>query len=1221
MIHTTKNKGEMPAQSQSSAIEQSVKRCEELTAVFNQRDIFSNDVNLTRARTLAIAADSSSGGATRKKNSSSPAPHMFSTSVLGKSSMSAKSHHTNHSAALMGNMSGGEKASKIPIGMQALQNRLLEVEEASATAQARGSSVDAELSKIRAQIYEKEGANGGGAPSPPVPAHRRNNNAKTNGGGAGKYATTNNSSNNNNSRHAAGGGASAVMAQMKQYGHSSSPAPYPTAETPIGYRASSDGSSRRLDGVDHSSVQNSRIQESHVQMLGKVPEPVERGTLAPSEWFQKSTEHLEYPEAEKETRQHFKKRDELKRGVTPVERYTVPFTTKMTEKERAWQEGSAKVSISIIHPDPLAALRKSSSQPAKPKDDGDDEPQPPRVVNGKSRMISPTDRAVSPIQKRQRPPPPATSKPSAAKKSSVASPSGGDEPAADNFEKMQDRDQFIRLARSSRQARKVYESSIAKELLAAANMLGPHVPLFANQPRKQKRTKPQLDDGSGDEGSFLKRPDDDEDDEDAQSQLSFSSSDSEEMCEDSHMEAEREGIRHLGDDDSAPQIPGLRGFTSDEKTNDLQDTCDLVECCVVCLCQQLSGSRSAITREQVILRSILIHALHTALPPLEDELSRRLAFINKKVSVPPAQRRTDAALISRLLRSWVKGIEVLLTLDMGTINEEGIPFSVHNEGHLSRMIQNYCRLHEGKDDRVQRLFERWRANKEEADSAIIRNDTAKLLKPPPPQQSKALDIVNHFRNVAAVTTDDLALLDHQTATVTAKQRDLAQVFLDRITKFLPLPDESKTIAQRRVEQVAEFTEADLMLRHQPPNLKHVLLHYTGLLRHAQHLSTTNSLVQPSTNSTAGASVPSQHLLATPAAGNGSAESFSLLQQNSTNFSFGAANVSTAGVTKFLNVFRTSWGRTPLTGEVEESEAADRATTMQNNTMIMLFDAYFRLLSPLLQERVKLLVRDEKKRSAELRAKMKADAEAFHRALDEIGHVVKADPQMEARKEALHQVERYQLIDKYTVSKIDPSTSDKLRKSIESSEAWFGYETSRRAARAAAANPQNDDSTWNDDAESDKQANNNNRGSPAGGTSRMEMIRIRKLQELEACWQKLNIGYSLRVTLHDKWNHPTKELRHIDTALKLYRDCIAAVELREAAVAKVIDNEKCNDKTERNANRNELFSTMCSAGQRCELVAKKLFNDTGDELFVKSDMYLAKIRDDFTRISKMIRSTT
>jgi hypothetical protein len=1200
----------MPAPPQSSIIEQSVKRCEELTAVFNQRDIFSNDVNLTRARTLAIAADVGSSGAARKKNSSSPAPQMFSSSVLGKSSISAKSHNNNNSSsatALMSSIPGGEKISKLPVGMQALQNRLLEVEEASATAQARGSSVDAELSKLRALMHDKE-ATAGNASSPP-PAHRRNTKS-TNGG---KHSTA--GGHNNSSRHAAGGGASAVMSQLKKYGSASPAQPYPSAETPVGYRTSSDGSSRRLDGVDHhSSPANSRMT-NYTQLLGKVPEPVERGTLAPSEWFQKSTEHLEYPEAEKDTRQHFKKRDEMKRGVTPVERYTVPFTTKMTDKERAWQEGSAKVSISIIHPDPLAALRTSSSQHQKSTgDDGNDEPQPPRVVGGKSRVLSPNDRAVSPIQKRHRPPPPPGSKPSAKKSGASAAPSG-DDAGSDNFEKMQDRDQFIRLAHSSRKARRVYESSIAKELLAAANMLGPHVPLFANQPKKQRRAKPQIDDGSGgDEGSFLKRPDDD--DEDEQSQLSFSSSDSEEMCEDSHMEAEREGIRHLGDDDSAPQIPGLRGFTSDEKTNDLQDTCDLVECCVVCLCQQLSGSRSAITREQVILRSILIHALHTALPPLEDELSRRLAFINKKVSVPPAQRRTDAALISRLLRSWVKGIEVLLTLDMGTINEEGIPFSVHNDGHLTRMIQQYCRLHEGKDDRVQRLFERWRANKEEADSAIIRNDTAKLLKPPPPQQAKALDIVNHFRNVAAVTTDDLALLDHQTATVTAKQRDLAQVFLDRITKFLPLPDESKTIAQRRVEQVAEFTEADLMLRQQPPNLKHVLLHYTGLIRHAQHLSAnpTPAQQQQPANST-GVSVQSQHLLATPGVETS-------LVQNSANFSFGAADVSTAGVTKFLNVFRTSWGRTPLTGDVEESEAADRATTMQNNTMIMLFDAYFRLLSPLLQERVKLLVRDEKKRSAELRAKMKADAEAFHRALDEIGHVVKADPHMEARKDALHQVERYQLIDKYTVSKIDPSTSDKLRKSIENSEAWFGYENSRRAARAAAANPQNEESAWNDDAPSSatsEKNGGNHRGSPAGGTSRMEMIRIRKLQELEACWQRLNIGYSLRVSLHDKWNHPTKELRHIDAALKLYRDCIAAVEVREAAVVEVINNEKRSDKAERNANRNELFSSMCSAGQRCELVAKKLFNDTGDELFVKSDMYLAKIRDDFARISKMIRS--
>lgn len=1152
-------------------IDQSVRRCEELTATFNQRDVFSNEVNLTRARTLAIADAPDTAGGRRKAAS----PAHPGSQTKASSSGAAKSGRTSqsliHNVPSAGN---GDKAVKgAHHGMNILQSRLQEVEEASATAQARGSSVEAELARLRTSLTEKsEGATG--APPSSHPQRR----AKAGGAvGAPRRA----------GHHAAGGGASAVLAHGKRGG--ASIVPSHSSETPTGFREGSEVSSVRRTHHDSGSGAGSPSRVIDATIISRVPEAVERGTLAPSEWFQKSTEHLEYPDAEKDVRLHFKKRDEARRGATPVERYTVPFTTKMTEKERAWQEGSAKVSISVIHPDPLAAL-KAKSHTAKAPSDDDCEPQ------GGARKV-PLDRATSPIQKRGQ-------RRQGTKGASNTAGSGvveGGDDGGDTFERMQDRDKFLLLARSSRKARRIYESSIAKELLAAANMLGPHVPLFANQPKKAKRAKPQLDNddaSGGDESSFLHRADDSDSDA-TQSDMSFTSSDSGELCEDSRMEAEREGIRHLGDEDAAVQIPGVRGPSSDVRTTDLQDTCDLIECCVVCLCQQLGGSRSAITREQVILRSIIIHALHSALPPLDDELSRRQAFINKKVSVPPAQRRTDAALISRLLRSWVKGIEVLLTLDLATINDEGVPFSIHNELHMSRMVQTYCRLHEGKDDRVQRLFERWRANKEEADSSIIRNDTAKLLKPPPPQHAKAIDLVNHFRNVAAVTTDDLALLDHETATVTAKQRDLAQVFLDRMTKFLPLPDESKTIAQRRVEQVHEFTEEDLMLRPEPPNLKHVLLHYTGLLSRAQASAGPSASQCPPERSAPAAS------------------------QSDRTFSFISADVSTAGVAKFLNVFRTSWGRTPLCEGVCESEAADRATTMQNNTMIMLFDAYFRLLSPLLQERVKLLVRDEKKRSTELRAKMKADAEAFNRALDEISHRTKEDPLLEAKRDALREVERYQLIDKYTVSKIDPETAEKLRKSIENSESWFGYETSRRAARMAAANPQSDE--WNDEppstGTSDKGQPAHHGGGSSGMTSRMEMIRIRKLQELEACWHKLNIGYSLRVALHDKWNHATKELRHIDAALKLYRECITAVEIREAAVERVLENEKNTDKAERNSKRSELFAAMCSAGQKCELVAKKLFNDSGDELFVKSDMYLAKIRDDFARISKMIRTVS
>lgn len=1075
-----------------------LQKFDELRTAFDHREIFSSEVNATRAKTQLIAGEEDRQKrtlATKSQQSEEGA-----TSVARARGLpSLRKQPNKHSSRDGGNNSydGGRATPATLQGLKVLEKRLNDVEDAANSAQAKGVALDVEL-RARCQMQEKEGE--GAAPS--------KGNAATKGRTKSVVQI---------------GGKSVPKKSFAGAPHSLLKRATPTHDK----KSMDDSTSSRSSSTQL--LPTTKVDA--IDISARVPVVSSRGNLAPSEWFQKSAEHREYPNVEEDMRKHLRHRDEQRKGGdNMVERYTVPFTAHLSDKEKAWNEQSVKVSIGVIAPDPLEELKKKSAQ----RHHADDEDDVVARMSKKAAMKT----TSSPIQKRQKAP-------------------GGQHSAGDEeyFEKMQsDRNTFIKLARHSKKARRVYQDSVARELLAAANMLGPHVPLFSNDPKAN-------------DDSFLHRNDDDD--------ASFHSSDSEDNFNDPKELAEREGISTFADTDANYSIPGVRVEVKNDRLEDMTDVCDLMECTIVCLCQCINGTKSSITKEQAILRTILVHALQSGLPYLQEEMHRRDAFVQKLASAPPAQRLAESSLMCRLLRSWSKGVETLLTIDLATVNADGIPFSVHNDTHLTKCVEYYCQLHSAKEERVATLFTKWRSNKEEADSAIINNDSSRIVPPPlGTNEAKSQELLQHFKRLASVSSDDLQRLDHDAATIAYRQQEIAQLFLDRVTRFLP--DPCNGVSE---EELAEkMKESDLMLHRSPPTLRHVLLQYAGLLRPAARIAS-----QRSDNSS--------------------------VSVDSSGFEFKSASVSPEGINKFLNVFRSSWGRTPLSGEVDGTERADRSTVVQNGTVIALMDMYFNVLSPLLRDRVKLMVRDEKARTAQLKAKLQSDSEELRKALGAYSTASGRSAKDEEAHRALQEVERHQLIQKYTKPMMDDETLDRLKKSVESSEAWFLYDQSRRAARIAAANHR-EEPKWDDEESAPAKSST---------TSRMEMVRMRKLQELEACWQRLSIGYSLRIALHDKWNHPTKEVKHIDAALKIYRECIIAVDAREASLQAILANEGNEDKAEKMSKRHVLFNQMSLHGQTCELLAKKLFNETGDELHYRNDVYLTKLRDDFAAISQLIRS--
>ena len=659
----------------------------------------------------------------------------------------------------------------------------------------------------------------------------------------------------------------------------------------------------------------------------------------------------------------------------------------------------------------------------------------------------------------------------------------------------------------------------------------------------------------------------------------------------------------FGDADRQPP-PGKRAANMPRQHADASDICDLVECCVVCLCQHALAKKGAVgpTRDIAVLRNILIHALTSSLNHVETERRRRerelqalerqrklnalgdTAAANQATTSDSVLNPADIAIVARLMRTFAKGVESLLVLEIET--HGAAPFSPGNDIHLTQLAKHYCTLHRMLQERSTRLMTRWKEAKVVADSAIANNDVASLL-PVTPNMVKAQNIIDYCAGVAAITEDDLSQLDASASDVAYKQRQLAQMFLGRFQKYMP----TQTVEAEKI------TPADLEQRPASLQLRHVLLNYAGLLCPESSKQTSTS----SANQTK--------------------------QQHPVDFL--SNRIEPKGVQRFLNVFKSTWGRTNLSADVPTDEANDRATVLQNGNLVAIIDAYLHLLSGGMQDRFRHLVASEKSAHRKADEKMRSDVASVYNQLHG-GKATQQDPREREKEQALEYVERQQLLSKYARSNQSQDVLEQLAKTVRSTDEWFEYECSRRAARLDAANGDishsihsngagaQDENVLKDESASLQPSGQGGQQQPSqGGASRMERQRNLKLQELVACWTTLQIPYSHRLPLHDKWN--AKDMRNIDHGIKLYKACIEAVQEREKAVEAVVENERSDKpqatKVER---RNALFTAMCAAGQKCELAAKKLTADVGEDLLYKGAPYSYKLKADFAMISTLLR---
>ena len=210
----------------------------------------------------------------------------------------------------------------------------------------------------------------------------------------------------------------------------------------------------------------------------------------------------------------------------------------------------------------------------------------------------------------------------------------------------------------------------------------------------------------------------------------------------------------------------------------------------------------------------------------------------------------------------------------------------------------------------------------------------------------------------------------------------------------------------------------------------------------------------------------------------------------------------------------------------------------------------------------------------------------------------------------------------------------LRRAVEATEEWFAYDKGLRAAQLQPLNASSDTPlpastttsiTPDDGLRQNESAVTSVLMGSAGGAaagfataSRVDAVRRKKLQDFEALWHALEYSYERRVALVTKWGGQT--LKTIDKGLRAYRDAVSAIQAREEAMRCVRNNEASADAPDKVVKRHEYFSEFCKTGQTCELIAKRFKQDTlGDEVYMKDILYVTKLKDDFTAISRMLRS--
>eukprot|EP00668_Euglena_longa_P015762 GGOE01019906.1.p1 GENE.GGOE01019906.1~~GGOE01019906.1.p1 ORF type:complete len:1264 (+),score=336.72 GGOE01019906.1:532-3792(+) len=142
------------------------------------------------------------------------------------------------------------------------------------------------------------------------------------------------------------------------------------------------------------------------------------------------------------------------------------------------------------------------------------------------------------------------------------------------------------------------------------------------------------------------------------------------------------------------------------------------------------------------------------------------------------------------------------------------------------------------------------------------------------------------------------------------------------------------------------------------------------------------------------------------------------------------------------------------------------------------------------------------------------------------------------------------------------------------------------------------------------------------------LRVHRLKELDVIWSALKVEFQEKLALYGKYDSPALPIQSLDLALARWRSASEAVLTREQALQELEmynwqslsisqSPEQSSEEEAEERLRTAMFTRFCQAGLQCESCARRLELDVGDELKYKGRPYLARMKEDYLRILSAI----
>eukprot|EP00760_Papus_ankaliazontas_P034387 PhM_4_TR7169/c0_g2_i1/m.18580 len=591
---------------------------------------------------------------------------------------------------------------------------------------------------------------------------------------------------------------------------------------------------------------------------------------------------------------------------------------------------------------------------------------------------------------------------------------------------------------------------------------------------------------------------------------------------------------------------------------------DLLEAVTVCLCEEYSKKRSSSNtrgiRELAVLRNILLSALQTVQPRVQAAHEQQLNA-SRGLAEEGMQLRTllldEEAL--RVMRSWTKGAEILFTIDLELMVQ---PFNSRHAQHIDALGEYYCSLFAFTRKRTEELLHQWRSNfdNHKASPALLAKLALQRATNPDAAEKKPSTTTtdpNQLQRIAHIHTfigdtmskfskDAIDSMSAADAEKAIHSKRILNQFMEKYGSLIELPSNANS------KELARGRAARSHLREK-------LLRFVNV---SQDEEVLNKLLE-------------------------------------------RAEVSNRCVSTLLNVFQHTWIRESdsASGIANQSEAEKRAFAAACYTVTVIIDMYMRITSKVANEQFRKAVAYYKSRT------MLKTAEDSNEL---IGLPDLSDKEKGEARSALDgalemkEVETTILQEKYSrpTDTNKMSTMAQLRQALASTDVWSGNFPGSIAVDEA--NPALTSNT-----------SNGAPPAPAGATTdednlsadKKEQLRMRRMQELDACWSQLKYPFQDKLMLFEKWN--VKELNELTNAIPVWKAAHAAILSRESVLERVIllRQSETPDSTEAPG----LLEQLSRLNSECDKQVRRVQSALGDAVSYQGVEYQSKMKQDYAAV--------